>query len=191
MAKGPLIILSGPSGSGKSTIIAEVLRRSALPLRVSISATTRAPRSNEVNSVHYFFWSKEKFVEEKQKGAFLESAEVHGNCYGTLLSEVERHRENGIGVLLDIDVQGARQVRQRIPETVTVFLKTSSWEAYERRIRRRGTEDEAAIQRRLGSARRELACIAEYQYILINDDDNLEAAVNQLLEIVQLSFPKE
>jgi guanylate kinase len=191
MAKGPLIILSGPSGSGKSTIVAEVLRRSTLPLRLSISATTRAPRPNEQSGVHYFFWSKEKFLEEMQKGAFLERAEVHGHCYGTLLSEVERYREMETGVLLDIDVQGARQVRQRIPEAVTVFLKTSSWEAYERRIRRRGTEDEAAILRRLATARRELACIAEYQYIVINDDDDLEAAVNQLLEIVRLSFLKE
>jgi len=191
MAKGPLIILSGPSGSGKSTIVAEVLRRSTLPLRLSISATTRAPRPNELSGVHYFFWSKEKFLEEVQKGAFLERAEVHGHCYGTLLSEVERYREMETGVLLDIDVQGARQVRQRFPEAVTVFLKTSSWEAYERRIRRRGTEDEAAILRRLATARRELACIAEYQYIVINDDDDLEAAVNQLLEIVRLSFLKE
>jgi guanylate kinase len=191
MAKGPLIILSGPSGSGKSTIVAEVLRRSTLPLRLSISATTRAPRPNEQSGVHYFFWSKEKFLEEVQKGAFLERAEVHGHCYGTLLSEVERYREMETGVLLDIDVQGARQVRQRFPEAVTVFLKTSSWEAYERRIRRRGTEDEAAILRRLATARRELACIAEYQYIVINDDDDLEAAVNQLLEIVRLSFLKE
>jgi guanylate kinase len=191
MAKGPLIILSGPSGSGKSTIVAEVLRRSTLPLRLSISATTRAPRPNEKSGVHYFFWSKEKFLEEVQKGAFLERAEVHGHCYGTLLSEVERYREMETGVLLDIDVQGARQVRQRFPEAVTVFLKTSSWEAYERRIRRRGTEDEAAILRRLATARRELACIAEYQYIVINDDDDLEAAVNQLLEIVRLSFLKE
>jgi guanylate kinase len=191
MAKGPLIILSGPSGSGKSTIVAEVLRRSTLPLRLSISATTRAPRPNEKSGVHYFFWSKEKFLEEVQKGTFLERAEVHGHCYGTLLSEVERYREMETGVLLDIDVQGARQVRQRFPEAVTVFLKTSSWEAYERRIRRRGTEDEAAILRRLATARRELACIAEYQYIVINDDDDLEAAVNQLLEIVRLSFLKE
>ena len=191
MAKGPLIILSGPSGSGKSTIVAEVLRRSTLPLRLSISATTRAPRPNELSGVHYFFWSKEKFLEEVQKGAFLERAEVHGHCYGTLLSEVERYREMETGVLLDIDVQGARQVRQRFPEAVTVFLKTSSWEAYERRIRRRGTENEAAILRRLATARRELACIAEYQYIVINDDDDLEAAVNQLLEIVRLSFLKE
>jgi guanylate kinase len=191
MAKGPLIILSGPSGSGKSTIVAEVLRRSTLPLRLSISATTRAPRPNEQSGVHYFFWSKEKFLEEVQKGAFLERAEVHGHCYGTLLREVERYREMETGVLLDIDVQGARQVRQRFPEAVTVFLKTSSWEAYERRIRRRGTEDEAAILRRLATARRELACIAEYQYIVINDDDDLEAAVNQLLEIVRLSFLKE
>jgi guanylate kinase len=168
-----------------------VLRRSTLPLRLSISATTRAPRPNEKSGVHYFFWSKEKFLEEVQKGAFLERAEVHGHCYGTLLSEVERYREMETGVLLDIDVQGARQVRQRFPEAVTVFLKTSSWEAYERRIRRRGTEDEAAILRRLATARRELACIAEYQYIVINDDDDLEAAVNQLLEIVRLSFLKE
>lgn len=188
MAKGPLIILSGPSGSGKSTLIAELLRRSSLPLRLSISATTRRPRPMELDAVHYFFWAKEKFVKAIADGQFLEWAEVHGQYYGTLSSEVEPYRDKGTGVVLDIDVQGARQVRKRFPEVLTVFLKTSTWEVYEQRIRRRGTEDEAAILRRLDTARRELACVGEYQFVVINDDDDLGTAVEQLLEIVRHSF---
>src|SRR5262249_34070142 len=137
------------------------------------------------------FWTRERFLEAREQGAFLEWAEVHGQFYGTLVSEVEPYRDGGVGVLLDIDVQGKRQVVKRYGEAITVFLKASSWEAYERRIRRRGAEDEKAILSRLATARRELGCASEYQHIVINDDENLEAAVNQLLEIVRQSFSKE
>jgi guanylate kinase len=188
MSTGPLIILSGPSGSGKSTLIAELLRRASLPLRLSISATTRAPRPMERDGVHYYFWTQEHFREAIELGQFLEWAEVHGHYYGTLLAEVEPFRNKGTGVILDIDVQGARLVESRYPEIVKVFLKTSTWELYERRIRRRGTENEAAILRRLDTARRELACIEEYQFVVINDDEDLGSAVDQLLKIVRQSF---
>ena len=188
MSKGPLIILSGPSGSGKSTLIAEMLSRTNLLVRLSISATTRAARPLERDGVHYYFWSKEEFLEAIDQGRFLEWAEVHGHYYGTLSAEVEPFRNKGTGVILDIDVQGARQVASRFPEAVKVFLKTSTWEVYEQRIRRRGTENEAAILRRLETARRELACIGEYQFVVINDDEDLGSAVDQLLQTVQQSF---
>src|SRR5689334_20078290 len=106
MAKAPLIILAGPSGSGKSTIIARLLKESGLPLRLSVSATTRAPRPYEQDGVHYYFWKPEQFEKQRQAGAFLEWATVHGRWYGTLRSEVDAYRARGIGVLLDIDVQG-------------------------------------------------------------------------------------
>ncbi len=133
MAKAPLIILSGPSGSGKSTIIARLLRESGLPLRLSVSATTRPPRDYEREGVHYWFWTREQFHKQSQAGAFLESAEVHGQWYGTLRSEVDDFRTRGVGVLLDIDVQGAAQVRARYPNCLSIFIRTSSWEAYEQR----------------------------------------------------------
>jgi guanylate kinase len=186
--KGPLIILSGPSASGKSTVIARLLRNCPWPLRPSVSATTRPPRRDEIDGVHYHFWTPEHFEAEVQAGAFLEWARVHGNCYGTLRREVDQPRAKGQGVILDIDVQGAMQVRKKYPESVTVFLRTSSLQTYEQRIRKRGTEDETAIQRRLAAAKDELAHAAEYDYQVINDD--LESAVARLGEIVDEQFDK-
>src|SRR5262245_38390903 len=116
--KGPLIILSGPSGSGKSTVIRNLLARGDLPLRLSVSVTTRPSRRGERDGVDYYFWPRERFEAEKGRGAFLEWAEVFGHYYGTLRREVEPYREQGVGVILDIDVQGASQVRGLCPEAV-------------------------------------------------------------------------
>jgi guanylate kinase len=179
----PLIIVSGPSGSGKSTVIARVLADGDLPLRLSVSATTRAPRPGEVDGVAYYFWTKERFEEELKNGAFLEWASVHGSYYGTLWSEVEPQRRAGKLVILDIDVQGAAQVRQRCADVVTVFLKSPSLEVDERRLRDRGTEDEASIQRRLAAAQRELASAGEYDYQIVNED--LEQTVQQFRAILK------
>ncbi len=186
MPQGPLIILSGPSGSGKSTVLRLMLERSELPLRLSVSATTRPPRPDEEDGVHYWFWSPEQFELEKASGGFLEWAEVHGRCYGTLRREVIPYRDKGIGVLLDIDVQGAEQVRRQFPEAVPVFLRTSTLEVLERRLRGRGTENEEAVQRRLAGAKRELARITEYPYQVVNDD--LETAVAELTAIARRQF---
>jgi guanylate kinase len=186
MTKGPLIILSGPSGSGKSTVIGRLLGMKDLPLRLSVSATTRAPRGQEVDGVAYHFWTRDRFEAEIQAGGFLEWAEVFGNYYGTLRREVEPFREQGVGVILDIDVQGAAQVRARCPDAFSVFLRTSSLAAYEARMRQRGTESEAAIARRLAGAERELARAGEYDYQLINDD--LDRAVAELHELVRRFF---
>jgi guanylate kinase len=186
MSKGPLIIVSGASGSGKSTVIAQVLARGGLPLRLSVSATTRACRGKEVDGVHYHFWDRDRFLREVEAGGFIEWAEVHGRLYGTLRSEVDPYRERGTGVILDIDVQGAEQVRRCCPDHVSVFLRTSSVEVLERRLRMRGTETEEATLLRLANARRELERAGEYQYQVINDD--LEPAVARLTEIIRDAF---
>src|SRR5262245_30571835 len=139
MTKGPLIILSGPSGSGKSTIIARLLAAGDLRLRLSVSATTRPPRPGEKDGQPYYFWRPEQFEKELAAGGFLEWAKVVGNYYGTLLREVTPYREQGIGVLLDIDVQGWEQVRKSCPEAVSIFLKPPSQEVLEQRLRARST----------------------------------------------------
>src|SRR5437764_14115769 len=134
---GPLIILSGPAGSGKSTIIRRLLEEKTWPLRLSVSVTTRAPRPTEVEGVHYYFRTKEVFRAAAEAGEFLEWAEVFGNYYGTLRNEVQPYRLHGQGVLLDIDVKGWEQVRQKCPDAVSIFVRTSSMETYEKRLRDR------------------------------------------------------
>jgi guanylate kinase len=188
MAKAPLIILSGPSGSGKSTIITRLLQDRVLPLRLSVSATTRAPRPYERDGVHYWFWTRAQFQRQRQAGAFLEWAEVHGQLYGTLRSEVDDYRTRGVGVLLDIDVQGAAQVRSCCPDSVSIFIRTSSWEAYEQRLRKRGSETQEKIARRLATARRELERVREFDWVVVNDD--LESAVVRVRDLISEAFHK-
>jgi guanylate kinase len=185
---GPLFILSGPSGSGKSTVLQRLLAYPQPPLRLSVSATTRAPRSGERDGKEYYFWTRERFEAEVQANAFLEWADVFGKLYGTLRREVEPYREQGIGVFLDIDVQGAEQVRRVCADVCTIFLRTSSLETLEQRLRRRGTETEEAITRRLQAAQRELERSHEYDYQVTNDD--LDAAVAELRAIVQGHFER-
>jgi guanylate kinase len=185
---GPLIIVSGPSGVGKSTIIRRLLSDPPGPLRLSVSATTREARPAERDGADYYFWTRERFAAEVAAGAFLEHAVVHGQEYGTLRSEVDPHRRAGVGVLLDIDVQGAEQVRRIEPDHVSVFLRAPSIEEYERRLRHRGTEDEAKIQRRLKAARAELALADSYSYQIVNEDVN--AATTELRSIVADTFAR-
>ncbi len=187
MADAPLIIVSGPSGSGKSTVIRQLLAEGGLPLRLSVSATTRPPRPGERDGVDYHFRTPERFRERVAAGDFLEWAEVHGNCYGTLRAEVDPYRARGVGVILDIDVQGAGQVRRRYPDSCSVFLRAPSWDEYERRLRRRGTEDEAGIARRLATAKAELARAGEYDHVIVNDD--LATAVAGLRRLAASLFP--
>jgi guanylate kinase len=187
MAVAPLIIVSGPSGSGKSTVIRQLLAEGGLPLRLSVSATTREPRPGERDGVDYHFWTRERFQEQARAGAFLEWAEVHGQSYGTLRAEVDPYRARGTGVILDIDVQGAEQVRRQYPDCCSVFLRAPSWPEYERRLRSRGTEDEASIARRLETARRELERVGEYDRVIVNDD--LATAVADLRRLAAELFP--
>jgi guanylate kinase len=185
-ARGPLIIVSGPSGSGKSTLIRRVLAAGNRLLRLSVSATTRQPRPSETDGVDYYFWPKEKFEAEIRANGFLEHAQVHDNYYGSLKREVEPYLERGVGVVLDIDVQGAEQVRKVRPEAVSVFVHAGSMAVVEQRLRQRGTESEASIARRLANASRELGRVNEYDYVIENDD--LESAAARLEQIIGLTF---
>lgn len=178
----PLFIVSGPSGSGKSTIIRRLLDEHPGRLRLSVSVTTRSPRSGEQAGVHYHYWNVPEFEKAKDAGRFLEWARVHDNYYGTLEDEVGPWREQGVGVLLDIDVQGWKQVRQRCPDAVSVFIRTSDLGVLEARLRSRGTESEEVIRRRLQTARTELILADAYDHQIVNDD--LESALDAMRKII-------
>lgn len=184
MTLAPLILVSGPSGSGKSTLIRAAITQSKTPLRLAVSATTRAPRPGEVDGVDYHFWTPELFQKRLAEGAFLEHAQVHGkHYYGTPRSEVDGYRERGVGVILDIDVQGAALVRPLFPEHLSVFVRLADGETYAQRLRLRGADSEKTIARRMETAARELDRASEYQYDIYNDD--LGLAVIQFLELVE------
>jgi guanylate kinase len=176
-----LIVVSGPSGAGKSTVLARVLNELDR-LRFSVSHTTRPPRPGEQEGVQYYFVDEERFAKLQKENAFLEWATVHAHRYGTARSEYERAVKDGVDLLLDLDVQGAAQVRLRFPDAVTVFILPPSFEALERRLRGRGAGDERSTEQRLRAAAEELPLYKEYDYTVINDDldrtvENLKAVV--------------
>ncbi len=179
--RGLLVVLSGPSGVGKNTLLNELLGR-APGIRYSISATTRSPRPGERDGVNYLFLSKEEFSRRVEQGELLEWAEVYGHFYGTPRSSVESCLAEGINVALDIDIQGARQIRRTMPEGVFVFLLPPSWQALAERIKRRGQDSPEAISRRLEAARREVWSVSDYDYVILNDD--LALAASELIAIV-------
>jgi len=163
------IILSSPSGGGKTTIARELLRRRT-DLGYSVSCTTRAPRVGELNGKDYYFLSTVEFERRRDGGEFAESAQVHENMYGTLRSEIQRVLSAGKHVVMDIDVQGARQFRRAFPESVTIFVLPPSAEILLERLRQRQTESKEQLARRLQSALQELQAVDEYQYVVVNDD---------------------
>lgn len=172
--KGLLVVISGPSGVGKGTVN-QALRRNHPELAYSISATTRPPRAGETDGVQYYFLSPETFHQHLVAGDFLESAEVFGNCYGTLRQKVEEKLEQGQDVILEIDTQGALQVKKQAPEALLIFILPPSVEELERRLRGRNTESEEVIQRRLACAKGEMALAQEYHYTVVNYDFNATA----------------
>jgi guanylate kinase len=174
-------IISAPSGSGKSTLV-EKVRKIVPGIDFSISYTTRQPRGNEQNGVEYFFVSREEFDQMIQRGEFLEHAEVFGNCYGTAKRFLDQARQKGHDLLLDIDVQGAAQIKSKLPEAVSIFILPPDRKTLEARLRNRSLDKEEVIQRRLVTASREIEKYREYDYILIND--RLEDSVAALEAIL-------
>lgn len=178
---GNLFVVSGPSGAGKGTLLSQVIER--IPdAWVSVSATTRSPRPGEIEGVHYFFLDTDHFKSLVEQDGFLEWAQVHDNYYGTLKQSVIDHMNAGDQVILEIDVQGALQVRKALPEAHLVFIDPPSLEELERRLRQRGTETEDVISSRMKTAEVELAQKMEYDVQVVNDD--LERAVDELVEVI-------
>ncbi len=176
-----VFVITGPSGVGKGTLIRGLMER--LPaLQLSVSATTRAPRPGERDGVDYHFLTPERFEELLRDGRFVEHADYAGRRYGTLRSELEDRTRAGIPVVLEIEVQGARQVRAAMPQAVQVFIAPPSLEVLGERLRGRGTDDEAEVARRLAVAEQELAAQPEFAHVVVNDD--LERALAELTEIV-------
>lgn len=187
MAKGDLIIVSGPSGAGKGTLVKELLAR--VPhLWCSVSATTRPPRPGEQEGVHYFFLSAEEFESRAAAGEFLETAEVHGKRYGTLRGPVEAHIRDGERVILEIDPQGAMQVRSNAPDSTLVFVLAPSEEELRRRLAHRGSETPEQVETRMRTAKRELELVGDYDFVVINDD--VRRASDELARIVE-SLPTD
>jgi guanylate kinase len=176
------IILSAPSGGGKTTIARRLLQTRS-DVGYSVSCTTRAPREGEVHGKDYFFLSREEFEKRRKAGEFAESAEVHGNWYGTLRGEVERVLRDGRHVLMDIDVQGAAQFHQAFPHSVLIFVLPPSADALLARLRLRNTESRGSLAARMRSALQELLAVPWYQYVVVNDElDRAVAGVSRIID---------
>ena len=179
--RGNLIVVSAPSGAGKSSLAERVLKR-VEDLRFSISYTTRELRGNEQHGVDYYFVSEDEFREMRERDEFLECAEVHGHLYGTHLRSVEEMLAQGLDVILDIDVQGAEQVRRRVPEAILIFILPPSREVLEARLRARNLNEPADVARRLRNAAIEVQLYERFDYVVLNDD--LDRALARLEAII-------
>jgi guanylate kinase len=180
-----VFVITGPSGVGKGTLIRGLMER--LPqLELSVSATTRSPRPGEREGVDYHFLSPEEFERRVAAGDFVEHADYAGRRYGTLRSELDRRVGAGAPVVLEIEVQGARQVREAMPEAVQVFIAPPSLEALRTRLVGRGTDDQQEVERRLQVAERELAAQSEFGHVVVND--RLEEALDELVQVVRTNL---
>ncbi len=178
---GLLIVFSGPSGSGKGTVLAEVMKRYP-DMEFSVSATTRAPREGEVDGVNYFFKSKEAFMDLVSHDGFIEWAQFCENCYGTPRAYVESRLAQGKDVVLEIEVQGAMQVKKAFPDAVLIFNLPPSMEELENRLIGRNTEPPEVVKKRLATAKEELTVADRYDYVIVND--TVEAAAEKFLSIL-------
>jgi guanylate kinase len=182
--RGLMLILSSPSGAGKTTLTRMLLQKQELDFKLSISLTTRKRRSSEADGIHYHFIDQEEFARRRDAGELLEHAEVHGNCYGTPRGQVEATLSQGRDVLFDIDYQGARQVREKMPrDVVTIFVLPPSMRELRARLERRAEDSQDTIAHRLENARHEIGRWADYDYVLINDD--IQKTFDDLLAIVR------
>lgn len=181
MSKGVLLVISAPSGAGKGTIIKRLMDDDR-SLKLSVSATTRAPRPGEIDGEDYFFLSREEFDDLVKNGEMLEHAEYVGNCYGTPKGPVESWLEDGQDVILEIDVQGGQQVKKIMPECVSIFILPPSMKELENRLRGRSTEMDAVVDARLRAAREEVRHAEEYDYVVIND--TVDKAVEDIKTII-------
>ncbi len=179
---GNLLIVSAPSGAGKSSLVKALLERDPA-IRLSISFTTRAPRPGEIDGVHYHFVSREIFQDHLGRGEFLESAEVYGNYYGTSQPWIEAERAAGRDILLEIDWQGAAQVRRLVPDAISIFILPPSIAELASRLRGRGTDAEDVISKRMAAAKEDISHCLEFDYLVVND--RFEIALEDLLAITR------
>lgn len=180
---GLLIVVSGPSGAGKSSVLAR-LTAEMPTCRFSVSMTTRVRREHEIDGKHYFFVTESDFEQRREQCEFLEYARVHGHYYGTPRSYVMRELDKGFDIILDIDVQGAAQVRKSHPEAVFIFLAPPSLAELRKRLEKRGTESPTSLELRMQTARQEMEQVGDYQYLVVNRDQELSEAVLKLQSIV-------
>jgi guanylate kinase len=178
---GNLFIISAPSGAGKTSLVSALLKHNT-QIALSVSYTTRAPRPGETNGVNYHFVTREKFTEMTQRGDFIESAEVYGNLYGTSQSWISQEIDNGHDILLEIDWQGAAQVRNKFPNSIGIFILPPSLDALELRLKGRNQDSAEVISTRLQAAREDISHVAEFDYVIIND--KLDEALQQINAVV-------
>lgn len=186
--RGLLVVLSGPSGVGKGTVRKALFELEGHDLVYSISMTTRQPREGEIDGEDYFFVTKDEFEERIRQDQFLEYAEFVGNYYGTPKDKVEEQLERGKEVVLEIEVQGANQVREKAPDGVFIFIAPPTKEALYRRLLRRGTENPVMIQQRMDKAEREFPLAHKYDYIVVNDE--VTNAADRILAIIRAEHAK-
>ena len=180
--QGLLIVVSGPSGTGKGTVCKELLKNHQ-EISYSVSATTRAPREGEVDGVNYYFHDKKSFEDMIEKGELLEWAQVYGNYYGTPLKPIREQLAAGNDILLEIDTQGAMNVKEKFPEGIYIYILPPSLSELEKRIRGRGTETEESLAGRLGAACAELEIGRQYSYVVVNED--VSAAAEDIASILR------
>ena len=184
---GTLFIVSAPSGAGKTSLLTELVPLDE-QLKLSVSHTTRAPRPGEQDGIHYHFVSVEEFEAEVENGAFMESANVFGNYYGTSEQSIRNQLAEGFDVILEIDWQGARQVRERVEQSVSIFILPPSVETLRKRLSQRGQDDEQTIERRMKQAVDEMSHYPEYDFLVFNDD--FKEALDQLTAIFKANRQK-